>query len=241
MPTDKWGNPSRGYLQWITELDGRGLVGCIIVGTILIMFWGLGIGMLFAVCGMCFLLGKRFLKAETSHEDSPSCDEDGVVESGERKKENWRSIGIRYLKIAAGLVFLIVISLCVFDPYFTLSLVFGVLSIGMLPAMCIFCVLLGKRLWKAETPHKDSPSCDEDGVVASEERKNEDWRSVGIRCLKIVASFVLLIVISLCVFAPYLTLSLVSALFEEVHLAILPVFEAIFGPPPLEIELGERF
>jgi len=92
------------------------------------------------------------------------------------------------------------------------------------------CFLLGRRLWKAETPHEASLSCDEDGVVGPEERKKDDWRSVGIRCLRIIHGFVFLIVILLCVFAPYLTYSLVFALLEEIHLAILPLLEAIFGP-----------
>ena len=115
------------------------------------------------------------------------------------------------------------------------------MGLGMLPAMWIMCFLLGRRLWKAETPHEASLSCDEDGVVGPEERKKDDWRSVGIRCLRIIHGFVFLIVILLCVFAPYLTYSLVFALLEEIYLAILPLFESIFGPPPLEMELGERF
>ncbi|MBT4724343.1 MAG: hypothetical protein HOB29_05205 [Planctomycetaceae bacterium] len=243
MPTDKWGNPIRVCLQWITELDGRALVACIIGGTILTIFWGLSLGGLTlpAMCIVFVLLGKRFWKAKTPHEESPACDEDGVVESEERKKEDRRSVGIRCLKIVAGLAFLIVISLCVFAPYSTLSIGIGILGLGMLPALWIMFFLLGKRLWKAETPHEASPSCDEDGVVEPEERKKGDWRSVGIRCLRIVHGFVFLIVILLCVFAPYLTYSLVFALLEEIYLAILPLFESIFGPPPLEMELGERF
>ena len=114
----------------------------------------------------------------------------------------------------------------------TILTIFWGLSLGglTLPAMCIIFVLLGKRLWKAETPHEASLSCDEDGVVEPEERKKDDWRSVGIRCLRIIHGFVFLIVILLCVFAPYLTYSLVFALLEEIHLAILPLLEAIFGP-----------
>lgn len=232
MPTDKWENPIRVCLQRITELDGRALVPYIIGGTILTIFWGLSLGGLTlpAMCIIFGLLGKRFWKTKTPHEESPACDEDGVVESEERKKEDRRSVGIRCLKIVAGLAFLIVISLCVFAPYSTLSIGIGILGLGMLPALWIMFFLLGKRLWKAETPHEASLSCDEDGVVGPEERKKDDWRSVGIRCLRIIHGFVFLIVILLCVFAPYLTYSLVFALLEEIHLAILPLLEAIFGP-----------
>jgi uncharacterized membrane protein len=232
MPTDKWGNPIRVRLQRITELGGRALVAYIIGGTILTIFWGLSFGGLTlpAMCIILILLGKRFWKAKTAHEESPSCVKDGVVESVERKKEDRRSVGMRCLKIVAGFVFLFVISLCVFAPYSTLSIGIVILVLGMFPAMCIMWFLLGKRLWKGKTLQEVSLSCDEDGVVEPEERKKDDWRSVGIRCLRIIHGFIFLIVILLCVFAPYLVYSLVFALLEEIHFAILPLLEAIFGP-----------
>mgnify|MGYP006178127521 CR=1 FL=1 len=88
MPANKWGNPIRGCLQWITELDGRVLVAGIIGVTILTIFWGLSLGGLTlpAMCIIFVLLGKRFWKVKTPHEESPARDEDGVVESEERKK-----------------------------------------------------------------------------------------------------------------------------------------------------------
>jgi hypothetical protein len=130
MPTDKWGNPIRVRLQRITELDGRALVAYIIGGTILTIFWGLSFGglKLPAMCIILILIGKRFWKAKTAHEESPSCVKDGVVESEERKKEDRRSVGIRCLKIVAGFAFLFVISLCVFAPYLVYSLVFALLE-----------------------------------------------------------------------------------------------------------------
>lgn len=147
MPTDKWGNPIRVCLQRITELDGRALVAYIIGGTILTIFWGLSLGGLTlpAMCIIFVLLGKRFWKAKTPHEESPACDEDGVVESEERKKEDRRSVGIRCLKIVAGLAFLVVISLCIFAPYLTYSLVFALLEEIHLAILPLLEAIFGPR------------------------------------------------------------------------------------------------